>query len=225
MGADVLRACVERAFGTDAEGRVHRFLLENTPPNPAGDGARWRDFFEACARWREAFVLWAESAFVSGVHGWNLELAVYKLRLPEGDWTEYLCRATLLAAAEGLGPAERNSLMAGWKTGDSFSSGLWFRDFDMETFTELTRAQWLGELEDLLNRSWEAYRRGPEPGPAYRREMERNYPRLAEALAHLAREAGDCEAARVNRHGGDETVWYFAKDRGAFYLTRLVDSM
>ena len=55
--------------------------------------------------------------------------------------------------------------------------------------------------------------------------MELNYPKFRSILERLEREAGDCKVARMNRHGGDETVWYFARTQSDFYVVNLTDAM
>jgi len=224
-----LKELIERAFGTDAENRILHFLMEKELPDCSNDAARWLCLFEKCDHWKKEFLLWEESAFVSGVHGWNLEIDVCGLRLPKeltDDWTEYLYRMTLLVVVNRMEPHEKNSVAANGQKYNNFSSELWFSDYCVESgFMDLTREQWLKEVTDLLNRSRERYQKFPGNSPGYQRAMELNYPKFEAALGTLARNVGDCEIVRMNQHGGDETVWYFAKARDCFYLMYLRDSM
>ena len=59
----------------------------------------------------------------------------------------------------------------------------------------------------------------------YLAAVAKNYPILEYVLRYLAQNVGDCEIVRMNRHGGDETVWYFVKTKKRFYLMSLSDSM
>lgn len=225
----MLREQIEQAFHEDAEQRILRFLLEQELPDCGNDADRWRGLFAQCDRWRDSFLLWEAQTFVDGIHGWNLALGAYRLRPPEGppgDWTQYLYRMTLLALISGMEPAEKNSLCAHGQSCSNFSSGLWFPDYSIESgFADLTRDQWLAEVNGLLERSWASYQAGPKNSPSYQREMERNYPKFADALEYLAQNVGDCEVVRMNQHGGDETVWYFVAAQDCFYLMYLSDSM
>ena len=210
---------IERAFGDDAESRI--LGCDN-------DAARWLGLFGKCEQWRNEFLLWEESTYVSGVNGWNLEVDVCKLRLPEeaDGWTEYLYHMTLLAAVNKMEPAEKNSVVANGQKHNNFSSRLWFSDFWVGSgFMDLTKEQWLKEVTDLLDRSWELYRKFPGNSARYQRDMESNYPKFDAALKYLAQDVGACEVVRMNQHGGDETVWYFVKARDCFYLMYLSDSM
>ena len=74
---------VERAFRENAEEQITAFLLREGPAVCGNDAARWRSLFTTCEGWRDAFQLWGEHAFVSGVHGWNLYMNVWRLRPPE----------------------------------------------------------------------------------------------------------------------------------------------
>ena len=55
--------------------------------------------------------------------------------------------------------------------------------------------------------------------------MKTNYPKFKTLLERLEREVCDCQVARMNRHGGDETVWYFVKAQDSFYVIYVSDAM
>jgi len=224
-----LKESIERAFGIDAENRILHFLMEKELSDCDNDVARWLCLFEKCDYWKKEFLLWEESTYVSGVHGWNLEIDICRLRISReltDNWTAYLYRMTLLVVVNRMEPHEKNSVVAQGQKSNNFSSELWFPNYCVESgFTGLTREQWLKEVTDLLNKSWEQYQRFPGNSPSYQRTMELNYPKFEAALEYLARNVGDCEIVRMNRHGGDETVWYFVKARDSFYLMYLSDSM
>lgn len=223
-----LREYIECAFGADAENRILSFLVEKELCNCDNDAERWLGLFGKCEHWRNEFLLWEESTYISGVSGWNLEMDVCKLCLPEesDDWTEYLYRMTLLVVVNKMEPGEKNSVVANGQKYNNFSSELWFPDYWVESgFIDLTKEQWLKEVTDLLDKSWELYQKFPGNSTSYQKDMELNYPKFDAALEYLTQNVGDCEIVRMNQHGGDETVWYFAKARDCFYLMYLSDSM
>lgn len=219
---------VEDAFGLDAEERILHFLKEKELAGCSDDSMRWLGLFAACEQWRKQFLLWEDGTYIDGIHGWNLSMRAYKLRLPEGDdWTTYLYRMTLQAVVSGMRVGERTSMAEGGRKYHNFSSVAtdYYVNGDYERFT---REQWLEELACLLERSWEKYQKFPGKNPAYHREMEENYPKFSSILEHLARDTQDtgvCEIVRMNQYGGDDTVWYFVKTGDFFYLMCLDDSM
>lgn len=219
---------IERAFGSDAEDRILHFLVEKELHNCGNHAERWLGLFGKCEHWRNEFLLWEENTFISGVSGWNLEMDVCKLCLPEeaDDWTEYLYRMTLLAVVNQMEPGEKNSVVANGQKYNNFSSELWFPDYWVQSgFTDLTKEQWLKEVAGLLDQSWERYQKFPGNSARYQKDMELNYPKFGAALEYLAQNVGECEIVRMNQHGGDETVWYFVKAQDCFYLMYLSDSM
>ena len=219
---------VEDAFGLDADERILRFLREKELAGFSDDTQRWLGLFEACEQWRKQFLLWEGHTYIDGIHGWNVIMHAYKLRLPEADdWTTYLYRMTLLAIVGGMRIGERTSLA---KAGREYHN-FWAVANDYYVngdYVSLTREQWLEELAGLLKQSWEnyqVYQRSPRANPAYLREMEKNYPKFNTILEYLERDTKDCEVVRMNQYGGDETVWYFVEAPNCFYLMSLKDSM
>lgn len=139
-----LREYIEHAFGADAENRILSFLVEKELRNCDNDVDRWLSLFEKCKHWRNDFLLWEENTYISGVSGWNLEMDVCKLCLPEesDDWTEYLYRMTLLVVVNRMGTSEKNSVVAYGQKYNNFSSELWFSDYRVESgFINLTKEQ------------------------------------------------------------------------------------
>ena len=93
---------------------------------------------------------------------------------------------------------------------------------------ELTRTEWIEELNGFWTTSWEkwqTYWDDPTNNPEYVEVMKTNYPKFKALLERLEREVGDCQVARMNRHGGDETVWYFVKAQDSFYVIYVSDAM
>ena len=219
---------VERAFRENAEEQITAFLLREGPTVCGNDAARWRSLFTTCEGWRDAFQLWGEHAFVSGVHGWNLYMNVCRLRPPEEqppDWTRYLHRMTLMMVVCGLEPAERNS-MATWEYGRFDAIGAFYcAGPEYGGYESLTGEQWLREAGGLLEQSWRRYRNFPGNSSRYQRTMEEHYPRLEAALDYLSEHTGTCDVVRMHRHGGDETVWYFARAQDCVYIMYISDSM
>lgn len=220
-----LKECVKESFGRNAEERILRFLLEKELVECTDDTLRWLRLFELCEQWREQLLLWEEHTFINGIHGWNLCMGAYKLRLPDrDDWTAYLYRMTLLAVISGMSVGERTSLAEGGRRFHNFSSVA--SDFYGDgSYISLAREQWLAELAGLLENSREQYQRFPGNSPAYHRAMEENYPRFHSVLEYLSQDTGICEAVRMNQFGGDDTVWYFAETQDSSYLLMLSDSM
>ena len=222
-----LKERVEQAFGPDAEERVLRFLREKELAGCGDDTQRWLALFEAYEQWRNQFLLWEDRTYVDGITGWNLCMDVCKLRLPEGgreDWTAYLYRMTLLVVINGMGAGERTSLAAAGKEYHNLSAVV--SDYYVNAdYVRLTQEQWLGEISELLERSWKKYQQFPGSSPAYHREMEKNYPKFSSILERLAQNTKCCEVVRMNQYGGDDTVWYFGRAQDDFCIMRVSDSM
>ena len=220
-----LKEYVQASFGADAEERVLRFLLEEELAGCGDDALRWLRLFELCGQWRKQFLLWEEDTFIDGINGWNLCMGAYQLHLPDGDdWTAYLYRMTQLAVVSGMSAGERGGMVEGGRRYHNFSAAA--DDFYVNGgYADLTREQWLGELAGLLEHSWKRYQRFPGDNPAYHRAMEENYPKFRSVLERLEQDTEICEVVRMNRHGGGETVWYFARTPESFYLMTLKDSM
>lgn len=152
---------------------------------------------------------------------------ICRLRLPEGDedWIEYLYRMTLLLVVNQMEDDEKNAVVAKGED-NNFFSGLWFSDYHIDSgFAELTREQWLEEITDILNKSWEVYQKHHRSNSAYQKVMESNFPQCKGALEYLVQNVGECEVVRMNQHCLDETVWYFVKAQDCFYLMYLSDNM
>ena len=216
------KECVEEAFGMDAEKRILRFLQEEELAGLEYDSARGRYLLERCTQWRRQFLLWEDNTYIDGIHGWNLNMSVYKLRLPEmNDWPIYLYRMTLLAVVSGMSVGERNCLAVGWRNFSTVADDYYVNG----DYVSLTREQWLKELNSLVEHSWEKYQRFPGTSSAYHREMEKNYPKFNSILDDLAQNIKACEVVRMNQFGGDDTIWYFVKTSDCFYLLSLSDSM
>lgn len=233
----ILKECVERALGEDGRGSIMRFLLDRELADCKDDGERWRSLFEKCDRWERELLLWSDDTYIKGISGWNMFIRVCCCRLPEetADWAAYLYRTSLLAilrydqytdeaGRRKITEHARNSSQ--WK--DSYSCG--FDDeYILETgFAELTRGGWLDEINGFWVTSWETWREDWNTitnNPEYVEAMEINYPKFKSILERLEREVGDCEVVRMNRHGGDETVWYFVKTQSDFYVVNLTDAM
>lgn len=48
-----------------------------------------------------------------------------------------------------------------------------------------------------------------------------NYPKFRAVLEYLEQNAGEREIVRMNRHGGEETVWYFVLAAEEFHLVNV----
>ncbi len=83
----------------------------------------------------------------------------------------------------------------------------------------------LNTCRHYLKQSWEGYQKFSGKNPAYHREMEINYPKFQDILDYLSRQSISGNVVRMNRHGGDDTVWYFAEASDCFYIMQLSDSM
>lgn len=82
------------------------------------------------------------------------------------------------------------------------------------------------EATGFQEKSWARYD-GFEESKAlkYAEAMRENYPKFRAILEYLERNIGECEIARMNRHGGDETVWYLVLTEEELYLMRVSDAM
>ena len=220
---------VEQAFGPPEEERVLDFMVNQELAGCGDDTARWLSLFEKCVGWRETYFLWEESTYIDGISGWNLQLDVCKVRLPENgeDWIVYLCHMALMLVVSNMSIGERTSLAEAGREIENFPCGDWptVVEYPDGSYAELTPEQWMEELTGFLNTSWEGYRKFSRNAPAYQREMEQNYPKFDAILGRLTQETGDCEVVRMNRHGGDESTWYFARAENHFYVVRVTDSM
>lgn len=223
----MLKECIEKAFEVDGENRVLRFLLEKELHSCENDADRWVDLFGKCEYWRDKYLIWEENTSIIGVYGWYLNMDVCRLKLPEEDkdWIEYLYRMTLLPIVNQMETDEKNAVVAKGED-NNFSSGEWLADYHIDSgFAELTREQWLEEITDILNKSWEVYQKHQRSNSVYQRVMESNFPKCKKAFEYLVQNIGECEVVRMNQHCLDETVWYFAKAQGCFYLMYLSDNM
>lgn len=219
-----------RAFGTPEEERVLDFLVEQELSGCCDDTARWLSLFEKCASWREKYLLWEESTYIYGISGWNLDLNVCSVRLPameHEDWITYLYHITLVVVVGNMSVGERTSLADAGRECNNFPCGDWptVVEHPEGSYAALTPEHWLRELTGFLNTSWEKYQKFSKNAPDYQRIMERNYPKFDDILERLAQDSGVCEVARMNRHGGDESTWYFARSENCFYVVRITDSM
>lgn len=232
-----LKECVEQAFGEDGHSRVMQFLLDRELADCQDDGERWRSLFEKSDRWKRSFFLWSEDTYIDGITGWHLDICVGRFRLPPepADWLAYLYRMSLLlilrddhyATAEGRRRViEHASHSSQWK--DDYSCGFDIEYFLESGYAELTRTEWLEELNGFWRTSWERWQKDGDQrtnNPEYAAAMKVNYPQFKTILERLEREAGACQVVRMNRHGGDETVWYFAKAEDSFFVIALSDAM
>lgn len=233
----LLKKYVEQAFGADGHSLLMQFLLDQELADCRDDGERWRRLFEKCDRWEKESLLWSEDTYIDGINGWHLDIRACRCRLPAepADWSAYLYRMSLLLilryeyyeTAEGRRKViEHASNSTQWK--DDYSCGFDIEYFLESGYAELTRAEWLEELNGFWRTSWEAWRKDWDKrtnNPEYVAAMEVNYPKFKAVLERLEHEAGDCQVARMNRHGGDETVWYFAQARDGFFVIALSDAM
>ncbi len=226
---------VKRAFGEDGRGAVMRFLIDRELAGCGDDGERWSVLFEKCDGWVRDYLLWEDDTYIRGIEGWNFFIRVCCCRLPEepADWTAYIYRMSLLtilrydyyADEEGRNRVIENARNSSrWK--DEYSCGFDV-DYILESgYAELTREEWLEEINGFRRASWDKWH-GKENeqtnNPKYIEEMEINYPKFAAITERLERETGDCQVARMNRQGGDETVWYFIKDQNSFYVLNIFD--
>ncbi|MDE6579216.1 MAG: hypothetical protein K2K41_01615, partial [Ruminiclostridium sp.] len=113
-----------------------------------------------------------------------------------------------------------------WK--DSYSCGFDIEYYLESGYAELTRTDLIEELNGFWTTSWEKWRKHCDDrtnNPKYVEAMKVNYPKFKAILERLEHEVGDCQAARMNRHGGDETVWYFVKDQDSFFVIYVSDAM
>lgn len=222
-----LKDCVECAFGHDGENRILQFLRGQELAECDNDAARWILLLKKCESWRKEFLLWEKRTYINGVHGWHLNLAICKLRLPEKkseNWTEYLYRMTLLLVVSGMDEDERSSIAKAGTLVDNLDI-LCSDYFINSDCSILTREQWLEEMKRLRRESWDQYRKSPGNNPAYHKAMEKNYPEFDAVLECLGQEIKACEAVKMNDYGGDESVWYFVKTEECFYILCVSDAM
>lgn len=223
----LLKDSIEQAFGYDAEERIFHFLVKDELSDCGGDTARWLLLFEKCETWRKQFLLWENGTYINGVHGWNLEINICSFRPPMGELenrTKYFYCMTLLMVVNRMGIGERSTLAEFGDKNNNFSAVI-SDYYGNEGYLELTPEQWLEEIAYLLKQSWEGYQKFSGKNPAYHREMEINYPKFQDILDYLSRQSISGNVVRMNRHGGDDTVWYFAEASDCFYIMQLSDSM
>lgn len=233
----ILKKCVEQAFGEDGHSRIMHFLLDQELADCQDDGERWRKLFEKCDCWEKEFLLWSEDTYIDGINGWHLSIRAGRCLLPSEpvDWQAYIYHMSLLlilrydyyATAEGRKKRiDHWANSSQWK--DTYSCGFDIEYFLESGYAELTRTEWIEELNGFWTTSWEkwqTYWDDPTNNPEYVEVMKTNYPKFKTLLERLEREVGDCQVARMNRHGGDETVWYFVKAQDSFYVIYVSDAM
>lgn len=223
----LLKQRIEQAFGREGETRVLNFLREKELAECKGDTARWIRLFEKCECWREAFLLWEDGTYISGIDGWNLSINVCRVRLPKepsDDWTTYLYRMTLLVVISNMEIDQRNTLI---QSGDQCGNlGIACEDFSVNSdHITLTQDQWLCEIQSLRLKSWNRYQVIADQSSAYHETMEKNYPKFDAILDYLRQNTSAFQVVRMNHYGGDECVWYFAEEQGSFLLMRVSDTL
>ncbi len=227
-GRMLLRDTVEHIFGYGYDGaeRVLNYFLEKELAGCRDDIERWHSLYAKCAQWRKEFLLWEAQSYIFGVHGWNLDLDVCRLRLPEGtvEWMSYLYRMAMARVINSIAPEDREWIAQAGQN-NNLTDGCWTNDFiEQSGYESLTREQWLTEVTGLLEQSWAKYQRFDKSGaPDYAEAMRENYPRFRAALEYLEQNVGECEIARMNRHERGETVWYFVLAGEEIYLMKVSD--
>lgn len=213
------KECVEDAFGADADERVSVYakqyfnVLDDIYPYPA--------LCEECEKLSKEFLLYKDGTWVGGAYGWNLDLKIYQLLLPEepADWKAYLYRMSIMAIVIDLGK-ERESLM---KSSDNEFFRLSQEYYVESGYESLTKAQMIDELSVLLDKSKKRYASNPGNNPRYHKSMEENYPKFERILNFLTQNIEECEVVRMNKPGDNVTVWYFVKAWDCFYIIYLSD--
>lgn len=73
----------------------------------------------------------------------------------------------------------------------------------------LTREEWFAEVSGFLEKLWEINQKfGETSAPKYTEAMRENYPKFRAVIEYLEQNVGECKVARMQQHGGDETVWF-----------------
>ena len=226
-----LKAKIKRAFGygDNPQKKIMDFLLKKELAGCKDDSTRWFRLFEKCEYWRKKYLLWEERTYIDGISGWNLSIAAYRLRLPEKrckDWTKYLYHMTLLAVISWKDTESRTRAVECGNEYNSFSIGLWAHDYFEESgYASLTREQWLEEITGFLKKSCTRYQGYHGNSPEYIETMKVNYPKYKAVLEYLEQNTPNREVVRMNKHGGDETVWYFMKAKDCFYIVSISYAM
>lgn len=236
-----------QAFGSDGHSLIMRWLADIVLADCHDGSSRWHRLFDQSDRWDRELLLWrSEQVSIYGVNGWYMYLCASRFRLPEAseDWTAYLYRTSLLmllgyddfATEDGrqkiiaeAAPAEPVAEFGLEYYLESDSSGC----YTTSGYTAMTREEWLEELRSSCQASrkkWESWlsweSRGSDALYAdLIQEMEAAYPAFQAVLERLEREAGSCEVVRMNRQGGDVTVWYFVETQDSFFIVWLSDCM
>ncbi|MBD5081347.1 MAG: hypothetical protein HDT44_06230 [Ruminococcaceae bacterium] len=232
-----LKESVERAFGEDGHSLIIQFLLDEELADCTDDGERWRTLFEKCDRFEKGHLLWSEETYIDGINGWHLSIRAGRF-VPPGhtdDIRAYLYYTSLLMLLRydyydtpdsRQEVIDRHTNSTQWK--DSYSCGFDIEFYLESGYWELTRSELLEELGGFWRTSWgkwQKYQDDRTNNPEYVKAMKVNYPKFKKILDRLDNEIGGCQAARMNRHGGDETVWYFVKTEDGFFVIYISDAM
>lgn len=219
---------INQAFGRYAEARIVHFLKEKELSECHGDTARWESLFKKCDIWKKEFLLWKSDSYINGIHGWNLSISAGRFRLPKQEpvnWVEYLYYISLILIIEDIDLEHRNILK---EYGDKYNNFETYLRGDLyieSGCTPLTPKQWIEEITSCRKESWEQYRLYPGNNPDYQKDMEENYPKYDDILHYLENNTKSCSVIRINDYGGDDSIWYFAKDNDSFYLVWISDAM
>lgn len=218
----LFKEIVEQAFGKDGDKQVLEFLIEKELSQYKEKKSRWKNFVEKCEAWKKDFLLWEDETYVDGLKGYNLNIHIIKVRLPQKNvsWTEYLYHMALLAyyRMETASTITSSAVLANTPY-DLFITAMHLKL--LSSYAALSQEQLFNELENLYQNSWHTYQSEKELPLEYREEMEKNYPKFCAMLEYLKQNIEACEAVRMNDLIQNDIVWYFVKDTYAFYMLLL----
>jgi len=221
----LLKELAKQAFGRKDEECVARFLREKGFDRCNNDTAQYNLLQEKCKQWKKEILLWDSNTFIYGINGWNFYITVCRMTLPKqkGNWIEYLYYMALLTLVNNWDINDWNILI---EHGDNnFDIFQW--DFDIDSYVELNKEQWLNELKCYREQSWERYKKYKKSHKEYIKydeSMKKNYPEYDVILEYLVQNTKECDVVRMNSDA-DNVIWYFAKDADSFYVTYISDCM